>query len=289
LKSRYPTVLGYVLFHPSSDPSMMLVTAPLNAHLVVTDPLGRRSGFDPTTSIRYAEIPGASYIDQSIDSPNEVGFTPSTLVAERYFISSQDVPPGSYQVKVFGVSSGTYYLDYRSYDSTGTTNDASYKSGTILAGASDIVSFKHSLDPVPAPNADIKVKRFSINKSQKADPKNSIINFSGKVVPYSDKALMLNSSFRFTIGGVSGYSLALPASAFDYKVNNSQGRYTYHVNGVKIELQESGDFKIEILHVDLSGVDSNQTGYLRLDIDNINADINVTLKCHNEQCFFDAN
>lgn len=285
LKSRYPTILGYVLFHPSSDPSMMAVTAPLNVHLVITDPLGRRTGFDPTTSTRYSEIPGASYVDQSIDSPNEVEFTPSTLVAERYFISSQDVPPGSYQVKVFGVSSGTYYLDYRSYDSVGTTNDATYKSGTILAGASDIVSFQHSLDLVPAPNADIKVKRFSVKN---AGLKASRINFSGKVEPFSGAGLELKSSLQITIGGVSGYHLALPASAFEYKVNGGQARYSYRQNGIEVGLQESGDFKIEINQANLSGVDSNQIGYLRLDVDNINADADVKLKCNNEKCFFDA-
>ncbi len=285
LKRNYPSILGDVLYHPSSDPSMMFITAPVNVHFVVTDPLGRRAGFNPTTQTTYSEIPGADYSDQSIDTPNEDGFTPSTLVRERYFASSQDVPSGEFQVQVFATESGNYYLDHRSYDLTGTTNDANYKTGVLAAGSSETIILKHSTSPVGLINAQLKIEDYRIEKiNKKRGMRESNLAARGKLLPFSKAALELKSTFQFAIGGLNGYLLSLPADQFKVVKNRKETTFIYNKNGVEIEISSTGEFKMKLEKVDLSMIDSSQLEYLRVSMDTINGDIATSLKCSHNIC-----
>jgi hypothetical protein len=286
-KQKYPTILGYVLFRPSSDPSMQIITAPQNVHFVVTDSQGRRTGFNPLTNTSYSEIPEAGYTNQSIDTPNEDGFLPKTLVAERYY-SANEVSSGQYQVQVFGVESGTYYLDYRGYDSSGSTNASSHRVGDIQAGATASQSFTHSTDPAPEDNATLKVDKYMIEKSSGPGFKKSEIRLKGKVSPNIAGAVELKSSFTFEVGQPSGYRLSIPASEFKIKKElKSPSQYVYDKQGVKIKLSSLGEFEIEVDRADLSSVSPDQMGNLKVIIDSLSANLFVELECHKDTCILD--
>jgi hypothetical protein len=284
LSATYPSIIGYVLYHPSADPSMMFIAAPMGVQFVVTDPLGRRAGFNPTTGVSYSEIPGAGHGEQSINTPGDPGYTPSTLVDERYFISSSDVPAGSYQVQVFSVTGGSYYLDYRSYDSTGTTNDARFQTGTLKQGASSTVAFQHSTASVPVPNASLKLGGYLIEKSYKENLKNATIGISGELIPFSKALVSLKSSFQLSIGGISGYQLDLPASAFKSRTIYKKTFYSYENRDVRVWLDSSGRFEAEIRDADLSSIDPSLLGYVSLSVDSVFGDTSSNLKCHDGFC-----
>ena len=76
----------------------------------------------------------------------------------------------------------------------------------------------------------------------------------------------------------------MPASNFKTKSEHKRTLYTYENRDVKISLEASGEFKIKIKHADLSIVDNDQMGYIRLDIDSVFADTRATLKCHENFC-----
>lgn len=284
LAAKYPSILEYILFRPEADPSMMFIAAPMNVHFVVTDPLGRKAGYNPVTRANFQEIPGASYGDQSINTPAEVGFSPETLVSERYFSSSSDVKVGDYQVEVFAGTDGPFYLDYRSFDASGYMNDFGSRTGTLQAGTSVLTHFKHSTESVPISNASILVKGYSVHrKIQKSDP-NSQIEVSGKIIKNIKSAFSIKRRFQFTMGGLSGYTLSVPAAQFKEQKEYGKIQYIYHKPGVEIRLSELGQFNIEIQRADLLNVDPSQYGYIRLEIDSTVADTRVTLKCNKEKC-----
>jgi len=284
LVSKYPSIIGYTLFHPSADPSMMFIAAPMGVHFVVTDPLGRRAGFNPITGTSYSEIPNASYAEQSINTPGDAGYTPSTLVDERYFISSSDVPAGSYQVQVFSVTGGSYYLDYRSYDSAGTTNDAHFQTGTLKKGATSTVTFQHSVASVPVPNATLSLNGYLIEKSYKENLKDATIGISGRLVAFSKTPLSLKSSFQFAIGGISGYQLTVPASEFKSITFHKETFYYYENRDIRVWLDRSGQFEVEIRNANLSSVDPSLLGYVSLSVDSVFGDVSSKLNCHYDFC-----
>lgn len=115
--------------------SAIYIAAPMHVHLVVTDPSGRKVGFNPETKTTYSEVPTASYVVEGIDAANE----------ERQITISRNALPGAYRIQVFSKSGGSYYLDYRGYDSSGTTNDARYLTGSLKAGTSTVEVIDHSL------------------------------------------------------------------------------------------------------------------------------------------------
>jgi hypothetical protein len=284
LKSIYPSVIGYVLYHPSSDPSMMLITAPMGVQFIVTDPLGRKTGFDPTTGTTYSEIPGASYGEQSINTPGEPEFTPSTMADERYFVSSSDVPAGSYQVQVFSVDGGAYYLDYRSYDSSGITNDAHFKVGTLIQGDSTNIVFQHVTSPAPMPNATLEYSKFFITKSDNQNPKDSDIRLTGTISPNAINPISLKSDFSLSIGGLTGYQLSLPASAFKINTKGMTNTYSYNSPGIMVQLNSSGSFDIHVFHADLSNVDPSLLGSVTITIDSIIGGKLSSMSCQDNKC-----
>ncbi|MBI3392852.1 MAG: hypothetical protein HY039_06665 [Nitrospirae bacterium] len=79
--------------------------------LLLTDPQGRRVGYNPVQGLTYAEIPGAFYESHYL-ADDESG-DPGPLTKEL------DVPwpvPGKYNLEVFGTGEGVYTLDISAYD-----------------------------------------------------------------------------------------------------------------------------------------------------------------------------
>ena len=283
LERLYPKILGYAIYRPSADPSMLGVTAPMNIHFVVTDPLGRRTGYDPNTNTFYSEIPGASYGDQSIDTPEEPEYSPETLVAERYFLSPSDTPVGAYRIKTYAVESGNYYLDIRTTDANGFVNDTNYMKGNLAAGQFETININHTEESVPIVNASLHISNYLLNIKNKGRSDVGIL-FGGKIEPFVSSQIKLTQNFKLTIGGVNGYKLSIPASKFKIKNILKTKIYTYLNKEVKIVLLNSGVFEILIDKSNLQNVIADKAGYLRIDIDSISADAIIGLKCNKNFC-----
>lgn len=103
------------------------------AELLVTDPSGLRTGFDPTTNTWYAENPNATYGDDSIDDPTDTSDNPVNIHAKSIEIS----PPaaGTYTVTVTGTGSGTYNLEFGSFDSNFQASTSSLDNVPVSPGS----------------------------------------------------------------------------------------------------------------------------------------------------------
>jgi hypothetical protein len=263
---------------------MMFVAAPMGVHFVVTDPLGRRAGFNPNTGTTYSEIPGAAYGEQSIDTPADPGFPSSTLVDERYFMSSLDVPPGSYNLQVFSLNGGSYYLDYRSSDSSGTTNDSRFKTGTLKPGESNTVAIQHSIAPAPRPNAVLTVSQYAIQDTGATGLKRAMVKISGTIAPNSKIPVSVGSSVQISIGGITGYQLYLPASNFTNSTADKKTLYLSNSPVANVHLDSTGAFEINLRGVDLSDVDQNLLGAVAIEVDSTIGAKKVDLSCHQGRC-----
>jgi len=105
-------------FEPVSQPSfedVLLAMLESPGELVVTDPLGRRTGFDPARGTAFGEIPASSYdsagLTDLLDDGTQVDRDPAAK--ELYVHQPVD---GEYTVTVTGTGNGTYTLDLVGYD-----------------------------------------------------------------------------------------------------------------------------------------------------------------------------
>ena len=81
---------------PYPDPTGVIkVLSACPVHLLLTDPLGRRVGYDPATQTLYEEIPGAIY--------GEPGKEPEMILVPR-------TEEGEYQIQVIGYEEGEFYV-----------------------------------------------------------------------------------------------------------------------------------------------------------------------------------
>jgi Tol biopolymer transport system component len=112
----------------------MEISAHSPIHLLVTDPLGRKTGYDPRTDQTFWEIPDAGYGLETITSPD------GQVLPESKVFMVADPLDGDYTVEVIGYDTGAYtvYVD-RSDFSTHVSTTASYTGSTVKDGVDTIV------------------------------------------------------------------------------------------------------------------------------------------------------
>ncbi len=286
LVAQYPNILGYILYRPSADPSMLVITASKNVHLVITDPLGRRLGFDPNTSTSIHEIPGAFYGTQSINNTGEESQENSVLVAERYIAISQDtdIPSGNYSIQVYGLESGEYHIDYRGFDSTGTTNNSSLKTGSIQAGQLVTININHAATLAPTPTANLFVNEYSIKKSPWKTYSHANIILRGQLIPYSKSVILLKDQITVSIGGITGVNTTFYASDFKTVKKRNETLYLYNKHHAELSISSNGEFEIKIKDADLTDLDKNQIQYISIKVDNLFADKRINTDCRKNAC-----
>lgn len=96
------------------------------AELLITDPSGLRTGFDPITNSAFAENPNGAYGDDSLDDPEDTSDAPINISAKTLEVSP--VATGAYTLTVTGTDTGTYDLEFASFDPTFQQN------GTVING-----------------------------------------------------------------------------------------------------------------------------------------------------------
>ncbi|MBI5401698.1 PxKF domain-containing protein [Candidatus Wolfebacteria bacterium] len=120
---------GLRLFYLSNG--LLVSTLSLNlaspAEFLVTDPLGRKYGKDPSINIEYTEIPDASYFTESIDDPTGE-LLPSDHENKTLYI--ENPLDGQYDIKVIGTDSGSYAADSVVYDNQGQAHTQTFTGNT---------------------------------------------------------------------------------------------------------------------------------------------------------------
>ncbi|MBI2527370.1 MAG: hypothetical protein HYV93_15460 [Candidatus Rokubacteria bacterium] len=77
------------------------------SNLILTDPQGRRTGLDPTATVAHRTIPRSSYMDEGVDRRSRV-------------LDVRQPMDGAYTLHVTGTAGGSYSLDLRAWDRSGT-------------------------------------------------------------------------------------------------------------------------------------------------------------------------
>ena len=120
---------GLRLFYPGNGIADSAISLNLAspAEFLVTDPIGRRFGKDPSTNTEYNEIPDASYFAEGIDDPTGE-ISPSDHENKTLYI--ENPLDGHYDIKVIGTGQGEYTVDSAIYDAQGQVHAVTFTGNT---------------------------------------------------------------------------------------------------------------------------------------------------------------
>jgi hypothetical protein len=155
LAARYGDQASWMewLWSPGGPTNLASITLALGSpgELLITDPQGRRTGFDPRRGIVHNEIPDAYYGTEQIADANG-GTTPPIKVFDL-----ANPLDGSYIIQVIGTGSGPYTLDLASYDHLGQ------RAVTTLSGEAQANSVDaYRMDYSPTPGAEVDITEVDI-------------------------------------------------------------------------------------------------------------------------------
>lgn len=266
---------GYRLYRPTDDPSMVFFHLSGDVTMLITDPQGRRAGYDPLTRQTYNDIPGGTYISpESISDPEDSNI--STEEESRF----EGLNPlvGQYQVQIFSNSSTNYQLTQYSFDTSGTINGINNHSGALEPNESLVYSMEHSDQALP-----IQIASLDINKALFIDSR------------YKDMAL-ISGKIRTSAGEVLSSKiekyLQIKVGSFFKSIDRNQLKKTRHSNGVISYFYGSlgrkglyihitpltGEFNLLINHAEIDTGDIDLTTDVMIQVDDVIAKGLVSFK-----------
>lgn len=124
--------------------------------LLITDPQGRRTGYDPIAGIEYLEIPRSAYVSEAIEDATTGEPGPETKI-----IDIRQPLQSDYELKVIGTEEGNYTLEIYAHDRENNQ------------------SAKEFLEPIPISSG--MVHTYTLNYSREAGSKLEVSgSFDGK-------------------------------------------------------------------------------------------------------------
>jgi hypothetical protein len=112
------------------------------AEILVTDPMGRRTGLDPRTDTTYEEIPSSSYGQEFLAGDGEG----APVLLERKALWVSKPISGDYRVEIIGTGDGTIGLDVVPIDDNGNGPRMSI-SDQVITGRANVYHFTYSGTP----------------------------------------------------------------------------------------------------------------------------------------------
>jgi hypothetical protein len=107
---------------------------------VVTDPQGRRLGYDPLTETSFSEIPDAFYW---VDA--EIAAADGSARLDGFKTAFLNAPvDGNYTLQIIGIGTGSYFFDGEATTHGGSVSDVTGPSGTTSPGEVDTWSVSYS-------------------------------------------------------------------------------------------------------------------------------------------------
>jgi hypothetical protein len=140
LKTKWSnTALTMILFGASEANHQLLnFAAQSPIHFMVTDPEGRKAGYNPLTDTTETEIPGAYYMVE--------GLAPLDGLSEPIVMKTMSIPDpidGEYKVTLYGIGTGKYTMEVTSMDWQSTSvKNAFY--GSTTAGKVEEIKVHYS-------------------------------------------------------------------------------------------------------------------------------------------------
>lgn len=158
---------------------------------ILTDPQGRRTGFDPVSNTSYQEIPASEYANRVYSDVQNVSLYPP-------FKSLDMAVPmaGQYTLNVIGTGSGNFTVEVDASDAAGNWITQTY-SGTTSPGVSSQFTFQGTVISFAAFAANLSIT----SASQAFDvPGQFTLGSGGTISPVTQPVtLQLGSGFLVTI------------------------------------------------------------------------------------------
>jgi len=104
---------------------------------ILTDPQGRRTGFDPITNTSYQDIPASAYSTTIYRDEQAFSFVEPPLKA----LDMANQMSGQYTLNVIGTGSGAFNIEVRTSDAAGNLVIQTY-AGTTSPGTSSHITFQ---------------------------------------------------------------------------------------------------------------------------------------------------
>jgi hypothetical protein len=204
--------------------------------LLLTDPQGRKVGYDPINGVTYNEIPGAYYEGEAMedDITGEPGPESKELMVPRPLA-------GDYQLKVIGTDIGTYTLEIRSRDPELNLSKQVVRNISISTGTVHTYGFYYA----KTVGAELEFKAIEGNFDGKGQRPSDVNKFLSYVTPTQSTTTLpvgatsfgfvivydkniIPSTFTAELNGVDVRSLFKPVSggAESVTLNLNQGRNT---------------------------------------------------------------
>ncbi len=205
--------------------------------LILTDPQGRRTGFDPISNTSFQDIPASAY--STIIFRDEQNFSPDDPPFKALDMANQMA--GQYTLDVIGTGSGDFTVEVIASDAAGNWIIQTY-SGTTAPGAPSRFTFPGAVI-VFAPFS----ARLEINSASQAFELNSTFTLGpgGTISPVTQPVtLQLGNAFLVTIPAGSLMPGPNGMFLFDGVINNvalsanltpiSANSYAFRISGAGV-------------------------------------------------------
>lgn len=275
----YPFLVGYDLFKPQADPSMITIYSTANLQFFLVDNLGRRAGFNPATGLYYDEIPGAVYSYEGIDPVLEEGEFDTgekNLGSYRLFLS-EGVQSGNYQISTFGFETGPGSISIYKTDLDGFNTDTEEYNFNVSSGSSETINFKHTIAPLVVNSSSLFIYHSRI-EANTAKIYGELVLFDGRKVNCTD-------IFRFNIGAPTDINYEIPISSFSKKILNNNTFYEYDTAAFKVTISEKGHFWFDIKNLDLTSINIANKGRVSVSVSDQIGSANIVFKCNSNVCY----
>lgn len=142
LQSKYENIYRQIVRFSGDSPDRVLsVVVHSPVEIIMTDPEGRRTGFDPTTNTTYLEIPGSNYGVEYLAAADGGGG-----LLERSVLNIIVPILGEYTLQTIGTDSGSYDLDIFAVDNNGDGATLQLRDTTSI-GAMKTYSVTYNSNP----------------------------------------------------------------------------------------------------------------------------------------------
>ncbi|MFZ4402833.1 MAG: C39 family peptidase [Pseudobdellovibrionaceae bacterium] len=276
---RYNTskIKGYRLYKQISDPSMIFFHLTGGSNMMISDPKGYRSGYDPMNKQTLNGIPSGSYtLPESIGSALEGDNTVTPLEANFEVLEALD---GAYQVQVYADPNKTitnYRLTAYSYDASGAINQIFDRSGRIQGNQSAVLNLNHSIQALPIRYAGLQINKalfFDQARKDKALLTGRINLEDGRSIYKIDKFITIK---------LGTFVKSIPVKKL-YKTKIFGRTHYIYVDwarsGITLDLNvDTGNFILYVDNYHLDGNKSSLTTSLDIQVDDIYAESLVTFK-----------
>jgi hypothetical protein len=204
-----------VIKDPNTPQALGIYTgAPVE--FILTDPLGRRTGFDPATNTSYQDIPASDYSTSVYCDELNFSFCKPPFKA----LDMANQMAGQYMLDIIGTGNGDFTVEVRASDAAGNWIAQTY-SGTTAPGASSRFTFQGGVTTFATFSANVAINN-GLNQFAVGGQFTLGLGSSG-IDPLTQPVTLQ----------VGAFSITIPAGSFQ---RDSNGNYVFQgtINGVQL-------------------------------------------------------